>query len=63
MQKYYTKLKEYLTNYIRIDSQFIYTKKLLNLKVAGSIMFNIVEQINTKLGGINFILILKVNNR
>ena len=54
MQKFYTKLKEYLTNYVRVDSQFIDTKKLVNPKVAGSIMFNIVEQINIKLGGINF---------
>ena len=54
MQKFYNKLKEYLTNYVRVDSQFIDTKKLVNPKIAGSIMFNIIEQINIKLGGINF---------
>ena len=54
LQRYYTKLKEYLTNVIKVDSQFIETKRLIDPKRAGSIMFNIVEQINIKMGGINF---------
>ena len=44
------KLKEYLTNVIKIDSQFINTRNLIDSKRAGSIMFKIVEQINTKIG-------------
>jgi aubergine-like protein len=37
-----------------VDSQLISTRKLSDPKRAGSIMFNIVEQINTKMGGINY---------
>ena len=54
IQRCYNKFKEYLTNVIKIDSQFINTRNLIDPKRAGSIMFNIVEQINTKMGGINF---------
>ena len=54
LQRYYVKLKEYFTNIIKVDSQFIETRRLMNQKTAGSIMFNIVEQINIKMGGINF---------
>ena len=48
------KLKEYLTNVIKVNSQFIESRKLMDRKRAGSIMFNIVEQINIKMGGANF---------
>lgn len=54
LEKYYTNLKEYLTNVIKVNSQFIESKKLMDRKRAGSIMFNIVEQINIKMGGANF---------
>ena len=54
IQRYYDKFKEYLTNVIKVDSQFIDTRKLIDPKRAGSIMFNIVEQINIKMGGINY---------
>ena len=54
LERYYTKIKEYLTNVIKVDSQFISTRRLSDPKRAGSIMFNIVEQINIKMGGINF---------
>jgi len=54
LEKYYPKFKEYLTNVIKVNSQFIESKKLMDRKRAGSIMFNIVEQINIKMGGANF---------
>ena len=54
LQRYYTRLKDYLMNEIKVDSQFMETRNLSNPKRAGSIMFNIVEQINIKMGGNNF---------
>ena len=54
LERYYNKLKEYLINIIKVNSQFIQTRRLTDPKRAGSIMFNIVEQINIKMGGINF---------
>ena len=54
LERYYTKFKEYFTNIIKVDSQLISTRRLSDKKRAGSIMFNIVEQINTKMGGINY---------
>ena len=54
LEHYYNQLKEYLTNTIKVDSQFCQTRRLTDPKRAGSIMFNIVEQINIKMGGINF---------
>ena len=62
LEKYYAKLKEYLTNNIRVNSQFIQSRGLTNPKRAGSIMFNIVEQINIKMGGVNFYIDL-VNDK
>ena len=54
LEHYYNQLKEYLTNVIKVNSQFSQTRRLTDPKRAGSIMFNIVEQINIKMGGINF---------
>ena len=54
LEHYYNQLKEYLTNVIKVNSQFSQTRRLTDTKRAGSIMFNIVEQINIKMGGINF---------
>ena len=54
LEHYYNQLKEYLTNTIKVDSQFCQTRRLTDPKRAGSIMFNIDEQINIKMGGINF---------
>jgi aubergine-like protein len=54
LERYYTKFKEYFTNIIKVDSQLVSTRRLSDKKRAGSIMFNIVEQINTKMGGINY---------
>ena len=54
LEKYYSNLKEYFTNVIKIPTQFVISKKLQDPRRAGSIMFNIVEQINVKMGGTNF---------
>ena len=54
LEKFYSNLKEYFTNTINVPTQFIVSKKLEDPKRAGSIMFNIVEQINIKMGGTNF---------
>ena len=54
LEHYYNQLKEYLTNVIKVNSQFSQTRRLTDPKRAGSIMFNIIEQINIKMGGINF---------
>ena len=56
LEKFYSNLKEYFTNTIHIPTQFIVSKKLEDPKRAGSIMFNIVEQINIKMGGTNFFI-------
>ena len=54
LERYYNKFKEYLTNVTKTESQFIRTGRLSDLKRAGSIMFNIIEQVNVKMGGINY---------
>ena len=54
LEKYYSNLKDYFTNVIKIPTQFVVSKKLQDQRRAGSIMFNIVEQINIKMGGTNF---------
>ena len=54
LERYYNRFKEFFTNEIKVDSQLIISRKLSDPKRAGSIMFNIVEQMNIKMGGINF---------
>ena len=54
LEKQYSNLKEFFTNTCQIPTQFVVSKKLQDPKRAGSIMFNIVEQINIKMGGVNF---------
>ena len=54
LEKFYSQLKELFTNKFNFASQFVISRKLQEPKKAGSIMFNIVEQINIKIGGINF---------
>lgn len=54
LEKHYSKLKEYLLNAYGIRSQMMVTKKLQDQRKAGSILFNVVEQINVKMGGTNF---------
>ena len=54
LEKFYSQLKEYFINSCQITTQFVISKKLQDPKRARSIMFNIVEQINIKMGGTNF---------
>ena len=54
LEKYYSKLKSFFTNVTKFPTQFIISKKLQDAKRAGSILFNVVEQINIKMGGLNF---------
>ena len=54
LEKYYSHLKEYFINTCQIATQFVISKKLQDPKRAGSIMFNVIEQINIKMGGTNF---------
>jgi aubergine-like protein len=54
LERFYSKMKEYFTNELNIPTQFVVSKKLQDPRRAGSIMFNIVEQINVKMGGVNF---------
>ena len=54
LEKYYSQLKTFFTNEAQFPTQFCLSKKLQDAKKAGSIMFNIVEQINAKMGGTNF---------
>ena len=56
LEKYYGHLKEFFTNTLHIPSQCIVSKKLQDQRRAGSIMFNIVDQINVKMGGTNFFI-------
>jgi len=55
-------LKSFFTNEAKFATQFVISKKLQDVKKAGSMMFNIVEQINIKMGGANFYIDL-VNDK
>ena len=54
LEKNHSKLKYFFTNEAKFATQFVISKKLQDDKKAGTMMFNIVEQINIKMGGINF---------
>ena len=54
LERYYSDLKKYFMNQLGIPTQFVISKKLQDPRRAGSIMFNIIEQINIKMGGINY---------
>ena len=62
LERYYSLLKEFFINSCQLATQFVVSKKLLDQKRAGSIMFNIVEQINIKMGGTNFFIDFKGEN-
>ena len=62
LERYYSQLKEFFINSCQLATQFIVSKKLQDPKRAGSIMFNIVEQINIKMGGTNFFIDFKGEN-
>ena len=54
LESYYSDLKSFFTNEVKVATQFVISKKLQDPRRAGSIMFNIVEQINIKIGGTNY---------
>ena len=54
LEKYYEKLKSFFYQQYRIPTQHVVTKNLENQKRANSIMFNLVDQINIKIGGENY---------
>ena len=56
LEKYYSQMKEYFINTCHVTTQFIVSRKLGDQKRANSILFNIVEQINIKMGGTNFFI-------
>jgi aubergine-like protein len=62
LEKYYSQLKDFFINSCQIATQFIVSKNLQNPKRAGSIMFNLVEQINIKMGGTNFFIDFRGEN-
>ena len=53
-EKIYENLKTFFIQQYRIPTQHIITKKIEDPKKGNSIMFNLVDQINTKIGGENF---------
>ena len=59
LERFYSQLKDFFINSCQLPTQFVISKKLQDQKRAGSIMFNIVEQINVKMGGINFYIDFK----
>lgn len=54
LERFYDNLKEYFTNVCKVPTQFIVSNRLQDPRKSGSILFNIIEQINIKLGGTNF---------
>ena len=63
LEKYYEKLKEYLVKKCNIPTQHINTKNLnskdVELKKINSKLLNIVDQINVKMGGMNYYIEFK----
>ena len=62
LERYYSLLKEFFINSCQLATQFVVSKKLQDQKRAGSIMFNIIEQINIKMGGTNFYIDFRGEN-
>ncbi len=62
LEKFYSNLKDYFINELNIPTQFVISKKLQDQRRAGSIMFNVIEQINIKMGGTNFYIDLYGEN-
>ena len=63
--KYYSNLKNYFLKQCKIPTQHIFTKNIAQLKKnnsARSIQYNIVDQINIKIGGMNYYIDFKESN-
>ena len=56
LEKYYEKLKSFFYQQYGIPTQHVITKNLENPKRGNSIMFNLVDQINIKIGGENYFI-------
>jgi hypothetical protein len=54
LEKFYNNLKDFFTNDVKMATQFVISKKLQDPKKVETIMYNVVEQINIKMGGSNF---------
>ena len=61
LEKYYEKLKEYLVKKCDIPTQHINTNNLGEDKI-NSKLFNIIDQINVKMGGMNYYIDFKNEN-
>ena len=59
LEKYYDKLKHFFLQQYNIPTQHVITKKLEEPRRGNSIMFNLVDQINIKMGGINYYINFK----
>ena len=62
LERFYNQLKSYFVKQLKITTQHIITRKITDGKKAKSIMYNIVDQINIKLGGENFYIDFKKEN-
>ena len=63
--KYYTNLKNYFLKQCNIPTQHIFTKNIDESqrgRAAHSIQFNIIDQINIKIGGMNYYIDFKESN-
>ena len=59
LEKFYTQLKNYFSIQFETPTQHIITRNIENPKRANSIQFNIIDQINIKMGGFNFYIDFK----
>ena len=56
LEKYYKELKSFFTKQLQIPTQIIITKNLEDQNRGNSIMFNLADQINIKIGGENYFI-------
>ena len=54
LEKFYEKLKYFFDYQCKIPTQFVMTSKIEDNKRGNSIQFNLIDQINIKMGGMNF---------
>ena len=54
LKKFYGKIKYFFTQQCHIPTQFLITDNIIDPKKGNSIQFNIVDQINIKMGGMNY---------
>ena len=59
LEKFYEKLKNYFHQQCKIPTQFVITYKIEDNRRGNSIQFNLVDQMNIKMGGMNFYINFK----